>query len=384
MKLKLVKSGIIIIFCLCLLIPYVWAEEGNIVHSKGGIDWSLYGKIKIDFNYDTAQFVKYNDFVGAVANRQNHLDYKNDSTNFNPRDTRFGFWASHKEGDWFVKGRVEIDFYGDNNGNNLIPRMRLSYVDLTKLSTKTSILVGQDWIPVARLNPSTLDFGILTAAGNLWWRVPQITVRQKIMNNFELLVSVMKHRRTDTAREDRMPWFLTRVSYTGGFIGAGNMIALGAGYRHASYATDSSDNVDRYLIAGEWKFNLLDKKLTFKGEAWYGKGIGECFLRYDLDITPTGDAAEAYGGWADLTYKFAPKWSATVGVGFDNPTDSDMPNSASMNDRQFTKNTQYFANVWYNITKPLKVGFEIIHIETARDDYVDTGNRYSFSMQYLF
>ncbi len=385
------KSWSVLVFLLALFLTASVGAAENPVMGKEGTQWLLYGKIKFDVNYDTAQFVKYNDFVGAVGNPALHSDYKNDSTNFNPRDTRFGFWAAHKEGNWLAKGRFEIDFYGDNNGNNLIPRMRLSYVNLTNVATKTSVLIGQDWIPVARLNPSTVDFGILTAAGNLWWRVPQITVRQKVGQNLEFLVSAMKHRRTSTANEDRMPWLLGRVAYTGAYSGVGYMFALGAGYRHASYGTNNSDNVDRYLsdnvdrylVVGEWKISMLDKKLLFKGEAWWGQGIGECFLRYELD-TPTGKPAEATGMWADLTYKFAPRWSATVGFGIDNPVDGDMPAPDKMSDRQFTQNTQIFANVWYQFMKPLKFGAEIIHIETQRGDLTQTGNRFTISMQYLF
>lgn len=139
------------------------------VLSKAESVWSkynmrLYGRIKFDLNYDTAEF-KYNDFVAAVKE-----DASNDSVNFNPRDTRFGFEASHTDGNWTGNGRFEIDFYGDNNGNNLIPRMRLGYIDLANNSSGTSLRVGQDWIPVAQQNPATIDFGVLTAAGNLWWR----------------------------------------------------------------------------------------------------------------------------------------------------------------------------------------------------------------------
>jgi len=134
-------------------------ESSASVWSKYNI--KLYGKIKVDFNYDTASFAKYNDFIGAVAMGPGH---RNDSTNFNPRDSRIGFIASYKYGDWLVKGRIETDFYGTNEGDNLIPRMRLAYIEL-KNNTGTDIVVGQDWIPVAELNPSTIDFGILTAAG---------------------------------------------------------------------------------------------------------------------------------------------------------------------------------------------------------------------------
>ena len=371
-------------------------KKANVVLSKPGIQWKLYGRVKVDLQYDTARFEKYNDFIGAVANRKRLVeieknkwvpanpDYQNDSTNFNPRDTRFGFWATYNKDQWLIKGRFEIDFYGTNSGNNLIPRMRLAYADILNTNTNTSLRIGQDWIPVAQLNPSTVDFGILTAAGNLWWRVPQVTLRQKAFENFEFLVSLMKHRRTSTSNEDRMPWVLARIAYTGGILGGKNMIALGGGYRHADYGKNTSKDTDRYLVVGEWKFAFFENTMIFKGEAWWGKGIGRNFLRYDLDLAPDGSPAEAYGGWADVTWKFAPRWSLTVGAGFDNPSNSDMPSVEKMTDRQFTKNVHYYANVWYKLTQPLSLGFEVVHIETERYNVTDTGNRFTFSMKYDF
>ncbi len=118
----------------------------------------IYGRVKVDLNYDTTEFKQYNDFIGVVKE-----DASNDSVNFNPRDTRFGLEASHTDGNWTGKGRFEIDFYGTNSGNSLIPRMRLGYVDLANNSSGTSLRVGQDWIPVAQQNPATIDFGVLTA-----------------------------------------------------------------------------------------------------------------------------------------------------------------------------------------------------------------------------
>ncbi len=344
--------------------PSVWTKY----------NMKLYGKVKFDVNYDTSEFTKYNDFVGAVAEG---ADATNDSTNFNPRDTRFGFVASHSFDDWLAKGRFEIDFYGDNNGDNLIPRMRLGYIDLSN-QNGTSIRVGQDWIPVAQLNPSTVDFGILTAAGNLWWRVPQVTVRQKI-GDFEVLGSLMKHRRTSTENEDRMPWVLARVAYNGGILGKGNMLAIGGGYRYADYNTNSSENTDRWLVAAEAKYAI--GPIMAKGELWTGEGLGKNFLRYDLDMNEDGEPAAAYGGWFDLTYRLDAKTTFTAGYGFDNPNNSDI---TTYGDRRFTRNEQYFVNAWYSLSKPLKVGAEWIHIETERSSEVNAGNRYTVSMQYAF
>jgi hypothetical protein len=342
----------------------------------------LYGKVKIDFNYDTAEFKKYNDFIGAVAQES---DYKNDSTNFNPRDTRIGFEASHKWDEWSALGRIEMDFYGDNepgdDGDNLIPRMRLGYIDIGNEKTQTSMVVGQDWIPVSQLNPSTVDFGILTAAGNLWWRVPQVTVRQEL-GDFQVLVSAMKHRRTNTENEDRMPWLLSRIQYSNEILGKGGLVALGGGYRHADYGKNTSNNTDRWLVCGELKY--VTGPFTLAGELWTGEGIGRNFLRYDLDMAEDGGPASAYGGWADLTYAVNDKTTMTAGYGFDNPNNGDIGDLTDTNDRRFTRNEQYFINTWYSLSKPLKVGAEYIYIETERHQQIHSGNRFSVSMQYLF
>ncbi len=377
-----------IAFLVCSAAP---SFSANVNEASSNV-WSdynikLYGKIKVDVNYDTAVFsgTKNFDFMWPVAEGAGH---KNDSSNFNPRDTRFGLIASHTYGDWTVKGRIETDFYGSNEGDNLIPRMRLAYIEL-KDTAGTDIRVGQDYIPVSELFPSTIDFGILSACGNLWWRVPQVTVRQDI-GNFQVLASVMKHRRTSTYADDTMPWLLARVQYEGGAIGKGNMIALGGGYRHANYGTyddglltandTNCKNTDRWLVCAEAKFHY--NAFLIKGELWTGQGIGRNFLRYDLGLANDGSPARATGGWADITYSINSKSTVTAGYGFDNPNNNDI--GGWTNNLRFTKNEQYYLNTWYTLAKPLKVGAEWIHEETERYQEIDTGNRFTVSMQYVF
>ncbi len=400
--------------------PQFVAKESKPVFGKPGLEWQLYGRVKMDYHYDTARIEKYNDFVGAVKNRYSASynatadawsvskvsDYQNDSTNFNPRDTRFGALVFHKRGDWVIKGHTEVDFYGTNSGNNIIPRIRLAYVDIYNSKTRTSLRFGQDWIPVAQLNPSTIEFGILTAAGNLWWRVPQLTVRQKVFTNWEILGSLMMHRRISTGSEERMPWLLARIQYKDGVLnkvfGKGSMIAIGGGYKHEAveanedasfpreYFTES--DVDRWLVVGEWKFNfeLFDQKFQFKGEAWTGRGIDDEFLRYDLGVNAYGEPIEAYGLWGNLVWNINPRWTFSIGAGFDDPNDSEIlkgqeeVGAKALNDRQFTKNTQYFANLWYKLTDHVRIGAEVMHIETERDEWVDTANRFTLSAFYNF
>ena len=337
----------------------------------------LYGRIKFDLNYDTAEFKKYNDFIGVVKE-----DASNDSVNFNPRDTRFGFETSHTDGNWTANGRFEIDFYGTNAGNNLIPRMRVGYIDLANNSSGTSLRAGQDWIPVAQQNPATIDFGVLTAAGNLWWRVPQVTLRQEL-GDVELLLSAMKHRRIDTEEEERMPWALARVAYN---FGDGNLVALGGGYQSNEYGQTGKD-IDRSLAALELKLNL--GPVLLKAEGFWGDALDKDFLRYEMGVNDSDPnnpkEIESIGGFISLTANATDDITVSAGYGIDDPRNDDMKTMrGNLGDRQFTKNSIAFINTWYKVTKGVKVGAEIMYVETERFSSTDAGMRYTLSTFYNF
>lgn len=407
--------------CLCMAAPAV-ATDGGDFFAK--YDMKFWGRVKIDHSYDDVQFPFYNDFLGPVKDSKGDVtidsdgvdvgpetDWDNDSLSFNPRDTRFGFSASHSAGDWIGKGVFEIDFYGTNAGNNLIPRMRLAYIDLANTTLGTSVRVGQDWIPISRLNPSTIDFSILSATGNLWWRVPQVVVHQKIpaVEGLDVMVGAMMHRRTSTENENREPMYVARLGYDFELMGGKHMVAIGGGYQNsgtdASYThpetgddvTSDNQTIDRWLTTLEAKFNI--GPFLLKGEAFYGEGIGDKFLRYDMDtyLTDDGDVQEieSRGGWVDLTYKIIPRWSVTAGWGIDDPKDDDydkvalVADNTRAGDRCFTQNQAFYLNSWYSLTEAIKLGGEWTYMETERKDvdgnhYTDQGNRFTVSMFYAF
>jgi len=355
----------------------------------GKYDMQIYGRVKVDINYDTAEFKYYNEGLGAVAAG----NAENDSTNFNPRDTRFGLKVARRDDQWLSEARIETDFYGTNAGNNLIPRMRLGYVKLTNDDWNTSLLVGQDWIPVAQMNPPTIDFYVLAAAGNLWWRVPQITLRKKI-GNFELLASAMRHRRINTDEGSR-PWALGRIFYTNGILGKGGLLALGGGFQNTEVknANGRRNDVDRWLLALELKLKF--GKFTFKAEPWIGEGLDKEWLRYDMGINPYDnrfadknrrpDTIRSRGGFASLSYAMSPKLNFSLGYGMDDPRVEDMKGmKGTLDDRQFTKNELYFFNTWYSVTSAVKMGVEVMYLETERFNDTNNGTRLTFSTKYNF
>ena len=382
----------VVALCLCLAAPVLAADQGESVWAK--YNMKIWGRVKFDIHYDTAQFINYNDFLGVPADRIATANARNNSTNFNPRDSRLGFSASHAVGEWAGRGVIELDFYGTNSGDNLIPRMRLAYVELANKDWGTSVRAGQDWQPIFSTNPSTIDFGILSATGNLWWRRPQVTVRQKFgvgdAGGFELLGSLMLKRRTSTASETRMPWLLGRLAYN--FEAAGkHMLALSGGYQ--SDSTTAGDDLDRWLFGGEFKLNF--SPVLVKGEIFTGSGIGGDFLRYGLDTFVDGAKTKTWdgsGGWIDATVRPMKRWSITAGVGIDNPKKSQYRRatiSAANINRTFTRSYNFFANTWWSLGPDTKVGVEFMHLEAERKDladneFTDKGQRYTMSIYYGF
>ncbi len=368
----------------------------------GNYDMELYGRVKVDINYDTAEFSRYGDFIGVV----DAGDSSNDSTNFNPRDSRIGLKVKRRDGVWLSEARIETDFYGDNNGNNLEPRMRLGYIKLSNDDWQSSLLVGQDWIPVASLNPPTIEFGVLANSGNLWWRVPQVTFRKQICN-FELLLSAMRHRRLSYEEENRMPWVLAKISYKDGILGKGGLLAIGGGWQTStignSYAggenLNGNDNdVDRWLAALEFK--IIRGKFTFMAEPWIGNGLDREFLRYDMGANYDGDNPNSRpdlilsrGGFAALTYAATSKLKLSVGYGLDDPDADDMKGMESQllagtltqnPNGTFTKSETIFANGWYQVTSAVKMGVEVMYLETERWSDTNNGMRFTFSTCYDF
>jgi hypothetical protein len=351
----------------------------------GRYDMELYGRVKVDLNYDTAEFSRHGDLIGVVDH-----DGGNDSTNFNPKDSRLGLKVKRRDGVWLSEARLELDFYGDTPNNNLEPRLRLAYVKLTNDDWKANLLVGQDWIPVASLQPSTIEFGGLSSSGNLWWRVPQVTFRKQICN-FELLLSAMKHKRQSYEEEDRMPWILAKVSYKDGILGKGGLLALGGGFKDARVNNNIGDSSSKTRWMAAIEFMIKRGRFTLKAEPWIGTGVDREFMRYDLGVNRYDGDADLIlgrGGFVSLSYKASQKVNLSVGYGIDDPHADDMDGMSALSPSDlngiFTRNETIFVNGWYQVTSAVKMGVEVMYLETERFGDTDNGMRYTFSTCYDF
>src|SRR5262245_48087227 len=251
--------------------------------SKGSL--TPYGRIELDGIYSTRntnpldpqQFNGY----GTAAGRQG-----NSSSTFNPRYSVIGLRADRTDGVHTLTGVVEADFYGQSDsGNNLLPRLRLAYAKYSPNNNKTTITIGQDWNPIMSLLTDDIDFSIMGYTGNLWNRLPQVTVRQKFSDNFEGLLTVMRFERglsnccgntqvrptpgtgangggpgSTAAFNDpvQIPYFGTRFAYTGTGNMAGTMIAVNGAYRWyrsaptpAGVLVTSGKDINSYVVGME-------------------------------------------------------------------------------------------------------------------------------------
>jgi len=350
------------------------AEKKKLPQILSSVDLRFWGRVVMNVHYDTDDVRGETDFETYLVAEGN------EEVNFNPRDTRFGFSASSKAGAWDTSLVAELDFYGDNAGNNLIPRLRLGYIELAN-DTGVAWRMGQDWIPIGQQNPATVDFGILAWGGNLWWRVPQITVRKQT-GNWQLLGSLMKHRiASSQENQEDMPWVIGRAQWSEG----GNLVAFGLASR--SVEVDDND-YDPFLGVLELKFRV-GAAATIVSELWTGAGVGREFIRYGLDYNQAaGTEIDGQGGFVSLAVDTGNGGTFDLGLGLDDPEDEDtyLPGTTSpVGSVPFLENNVIFANYKWSFSKQVKAGVEVIHFDTeqAEGDAI-TGQRFTLSLGYIF
>lgn len=379
---------------------------------KGSI--TPYGRIELDAIYsnrntnplDPGQFNGYATAAGKSSNG---------STTLNPRYSVFGIRGDRTDGTHNLTGVVEMDFYGQtDNAGNIPPRLRLAYAKYSPNNGKTSITAGMDWTPIMSSHANLMDFSIMGYNGNLWQRLPQITVRHNFTENVEGLVTVMRFERglsainpytqrrtfsgngvgafgstptantcggapnqftcSENAFNDPvlMPYLGTRLAYNA----QGAMVALSTAYRSyrsapTQFATGAGSfggggkNITSYLVGAEVAVPIT-KQLKFSGELAYGQALGLEFFRFaqDLNLT-TGKEIRTIVGWGELDYAHDKDTTLIAGYGFDNPINSDLRGTVGIADQQYLLNHRTYVTAVRHIYGDFYMSFEWNHLMTT-------------------
>lgn len=394
--------------------------------SKGSI--TPYGRIELDAIYsnrmtnplDPGQFNGYATAAGTSSNS---------STTLNPRYSVFGLRADRTDGVHTLTGVVEIDFYGQtDNAGNLLPRLRLANVRYT--SGRTSLTVGQDWTPVLALHPDLIDFSIMGYNGNLWQRLPQITVRHDFSENLQGLLTVMRFERGLTAccgqtqarpltppattaiggnqatinafnDPDQHPYYGTRLAWSGSGRAQGILVAVSAAYRYyrsaplssppnpvvSSQVFTSGRDINSYVVGGEFVVPIT-KNLKFSGEIAYGQALGVEWFRFNQELNLNrGNPIRTFVGWGQLSWAASKEFTFLGGYGWDNPMNSDLKGTFAPpgSNIQYLLNHRTYATVIHPIWADFYSGFEWNHVMTEwASGQHNQGDNYMLSFWYNF
>ncbi len=387
--------------CAGCLAP-VFTEQG-----KGSV--TPYGRIELDAIYSTRMTNpldpgQFNGYATAAGTS------KNSSATFNPRYSVFGIRADRTDGKHTLSGVVETDFYAaTDNAGNISPRLRLAYARYSPNNGNTSLTVGMDWTPVMSLHPDLIDFSIMGYGGNLWQRLPQITVRQKFGENFEGLVTVMRFERSLNAAQSpatqrrpdpvnviagnnvtlnafnepqQHPYYGTRFAYNGTGTHQGVMLAVNAAYRYyRSAPTTAGGNcfgggspcfsggrdINSYVVGGEIVFPIT-QRLKFSGEIAFGQALGIEWFRFNQELNVrTGVPIRTTVGWAQFNYAYDRDNTFLGGYGFDNPLNSDLQGGGftGLDNVQYRSNQRIYLTAIHHVWGDFYTGLEYQHLWTT-------------------
>ncbi len=327
------------------------------------------------------------------------------------RQTRLGFrLEGAKVGDANLRAVLEADFFGGfpsvGIGENFgVVRLRLANARLDW--EKTSVIIGQDWIIFAPVNPTSLAAAAIpqmAAAGNIWARIPQIKIERKLNGNFTLAGAILAPQTGDypiassfflqptSGASSNIPFFQSRIAFADtNFFGTKKpgSIGLSAHYGRSKVFTGATGNIENDIdslgLALDWSFPLAER-LNLSGEAFFGRNLGGfqagVFQSYNNDfayrqgnnlIAGGVRSIGTRGGW--MQFGFTPdvlqnRLSLYGSIGIDDPRDADL---ISRPPRDFRRQNFAFAlDAIYKFTPQFQIGGEFRRLQTL---YILSGRR---------
>ena len=354
------------------------AGGGQIILPAG---WSIkpYGYIKADAIYDDSAHPTQN--LCGWALPENQVTRGDDQFTVTARQTRLGAVITAPNiGDAKVRGVIETDFYGPDNGNDNSAALRIRRAFGEVKGPDWMLLFGQEWEIMSPLFPDTLNFMYGALSGNMGFRYPQIRLdKWWILENEGKLIGQVALQRempqdldgfgVEDGRDSGLGTALARVGYHQGKFQAG----FSGHFGHEEVDWDhlgDDDDLHTWSINADLRVPLW-QALQVQGEVYLGENL-DCHTGNLNGVNVgTRDPIEALGGWVELGWKPKPaagEIAGNVGFGWVDPRNSDVP------DGWLSQNQYYYVNAKYYFSSYLWTGVEISYYQTDYENADDGDN----------
>lgn len=388
------------------------AALGTTAHADDKVTAKLYGFVKFDASYDTAQVSPGDYYRIAVPNAQNVAG--SNQFNATANQTRIGLDLGGPDTlGAKLTGKVEIDFYDDNNyistptsptnawDNKPLPQLRLAYASIYWEPSDFEISAGQNWDVISPLLTTTLNYYAGWNAGDLGYRRPQLRFSkgirlekdQRIITQLAFAKSVGSDgispfgANINNGNDMSYPQVQARVAFQSklweaapAILGIYGHYGMENYYRSVSL-TDVA-RVPTWSGGLDLTLPILDN-LILTGEFLRGSN-----LRMFAGGISNGAAivngnvvgVHATDFWAQFAYKPHVRLQLTAGGGQSKCDEADLsaPTAAR-------RNSFVFGNAIYSLSKPLTAGIEVTQLNT---DFIGLpggrATRFQTSVQYTF
>ncbi|MEN8391401.1 DcaP family trimeric outer membrane transporter [Acinetobacter indicus] len=327
-------------------------EKRGLGMTLGNAEFNLYGNVRMDGSYQvegSSRDLPYN-HINAVALEGNNES--SDRLRSTLSATRLGLDFKSPVGDQAVKGKIEVDFLGGSNFDNL--RIRHAYLNYGNW------LIGQTWsnFAVPDYMPETVD--ALAYAGGAVKRTPQVRYTAKFSPQTNLVVAAEDPK--DNSITQRLPALTARLNHQF----ADNMSVSARAMGHEKRI--NSDEEMAWGVGLGAKYDVTPST-TLKADYYHVKGDSS-FVSFANTGTIQGanglEQSEFDSITVGLTQKFNEKLRGTVGYGymsFDQDADYLAATPADKRTGVNKDLWQAWANVFYSPIKPVSLGLEYVYGE---------------------
>lgn len=302
------------------------------------------------------------------------------------RQTRLGIRAERLAlGSWQGSGSIVFDFFAGipafQTGHVMgLPRLLYAFTRFER--DATALHVGQDDMILAPRNPTSvaaLSFPLLFRSGNLYLRVPQARIEQRLAGSDEGELRVAfgivapvggDFRSTDFVfvppalggERSRWPGVQARAVWQRGDDERGASLGVAGHYSRERPA-------DELLTsrAAAVDFHLQGARFGIAGEAFVGDDI-------DAFGGALGQVSRTAGGFLEARVRPVARWEAVLGGGTDRPRDT----------VALTRNNSAFGNLTFRATPEVATSFEYRWLETSAGVVRRTNKHFNWALTYAF